>query len=117
MAGATLRWLSVPPALDGRFDIQGSHTTQPCFFGNEERGEPFFHPSRLPRLVAPWGTQSFPTETESVVASLDLAAKRLSPSSREIGAVERAAPSAPDASPLLRRAWEPEMNCLAASPF
>lgn len=38
MAGATLRWLSVPPALDGRFDIQGSHTTQPCFFGNEERG-------------------------------------------------------------------------------
>lgn len=35
---ATLRWLSVLPALDRRFDIKGSHSTKPCFFGNEEKG-------------------------------------------------------------------------------
>lgn len=51
----TLRWLSVLPALDRRFDIQSS--TKPRFFGNEEKGrELFFHPSRLSRLVAPWDT-------------------------------------------------------------
>lgn len=57
----TLRWLSVLPALD-RGLTSRVLTLQNCVSLEMRRKvEPFFHPSRLPRLVAPWDTQSFPT--------------------------------------------------------
>lgn len=53
----TLRRLSVLPALDRRFDVQGYRSTKLRFFGNEEKGR-----ALLPSMEAApsGGTMGYP---------------------------------------------------------